>query len=173
MSGKTFKIGIVVLLLVIAAIILLILKRGKTSEVPANVNQSANSGNLEFNPERDLKPFDSGAVPVGNKIVMQTATGAITVNNFYIEAKQGDDGTAILRQTDDYFISYMPTDGSFWIALIGSQIELIRPAAEKDFLSILGISQRDACRLSVVVGPPYRGPDRPARFSPLSFCAGT
>jgi hypothetical protein len=113
-----------------------------------------------------------GTIPTGPTLVLGTASGNVTVNNFY-EADPPDtfDGVLILKLTQNYLIVYDPSDSSFWLAVTGTPFTTWQTAAEQDLLSTLGIGESDACKLSVTAGVIY-GPGNPENgvSLPLSFC---
>ncbi|MFH1246693.1 MAG: hypothetical protein V1489_02890 [Candidatus Liptonbacteria bacterium] len=171
MRKKYTYISLGVLALLIVAIVWLWMARSSEQAVNNPVNTSGEnqqSAPLALPPLEGLRPEE---IPPGDTIVLQTSAGSVTIPNFYRDAKRGEEGSIVLKATADHFISYDPASGTFWVAITADPVDAIRPQAEKDFMTILKLSQGDACKLSVIVGPAYRGPDKPAQFSPLSFCA--
>jgi hypothetical protein len=111
--------------------------------------------------------------PTGQTISLGTANGTVRVDNFYAASSTqvGEDGTLIIKQTSDYWFSYDPSDSSFWIAISGTPFAAVQQAAEQDFLTTLGVSKADACKLDVSVGVPYSaGNPLDGQSLPLSFC---
>jgi hypothetical protein len=111
--------------------------------------------------------------PTGTTFTIGTPSGTVQVKNFYTAANTqlSDDGVLVIAQTSDYLISYDPTNSSFWVGISGTPFATVRPEAEAAFLSALGVSKSDACKLSVSVGVPYAaGNSMDGQSSPLSFC---
>ena len=109
--------------------------------------------------------------PQGTFLTIGTSKGNVQVNNFYTTNPPiNSDGDIILGTTSDYTIVYTVPDSSFSIQISGS-FDATRPNAENAFLSVLGISQADACKLKVTEGVPYSttNPLSGKSFS-LSFC---
>jgi len=101
-------------------------------------------------------------IPPGDTISIGTASGTITMNNFYNNAAYIDQAqrAVVIEQSSTYSIVYNIPDSSFTLDILGAQSEATRQTAEKAFLSALGISQQNACKLSV-----YESPQQG-----LSFC---
>ncbi|MGD1003729.1 MAG: hypothetical protein ABR884_04125 [Minisyncoccia bacterium] len=115
------------------------------------------------------------AIPTSTTITLGTSQGSVTVKNFYQSADYitQDQQTVAVSQTTDYVIAYNVSDSSFAIALLSTPLEAARQAAESAFLTQLGISQQDACKLTVYEGVPASVSDQyiGQNFS-LSFCGG-
>ena len=115
----------------------------------------------------------SGA-PDGPYLSIGTTAGTVQINNFYLTNPPIDDGgDIVIKQTDSYTISYDPTDSSFWIGISAVPFMTWQPVAEQDFLTTLGVSKADACKLKVTSGAIYSlGNPFDGASLPLSFCAG-
>jgi hypothetical protein len=97
------------------------------------------------------------------------------MNNFYQTAQTitQDQQAVIIENSGDYAITYNVPDSSFAIAILSTPLEAARQAAESAFLSELGISKQDACKLTVYEGVPIGVSDEyPGESFPLSFCGG-
>lgn len=145
--------------------------------------QKNNAGNSPTSTTGTLSPVSTSTlsggtiptIPTSTTITLGTAEGSVTVNNFYQSANYitQDKQTVAVADTPDYVIAYNVTDSSFAIALLSIPLEAARQAAENTFLSKLGISQQDACKLSVYEGVPASVSDKYVGQSfPLSFCGG-
>ncbi|HUD08659.1 MAG TPA: hypothetical protein VMQ48_01055, partial [Candidatus Saccharimonadales bacterium] len=78
----------------------------------------------------------------------------------------------VFRKTDDYEMSYYPTDQGFIITLQNSDLTNARTAAEKDFIDALGISQEQSCFLKVTLNVPFDVSQAASgRNYGLSFCS--
>jgi len=110
--------------------------------------------------------------PKESTLTIGTSQGSVVVKNFYLSNPKVDyDGNVLVAETQNYFISYDTSDSSFWIAITSEPFNTWRALAEADFISILGITQRDACKLSVSEGIPYDATNALSGKSfPLSFC---
>lgn len=115
----------------------------------------------------------SMAIPSGASFEIGTAKGSVVVNNFYKNATYiASDEAVIIEQSSTYAIVYNIPDSSFGILMFFVPSEPVRAAAESVFLTSLGVSEQDACKLSVhemvsaTVLPQYL-----ADVWPLSFCA--
>jgi hypothetical protein len=113
-----------------------------------------------------------GNNPTGTTLALGTSQGTVTVNNFYASDPPVDMSQyIIIKITQNYLIDYDPTDSSFWIGVSGMPFSAWQSAAEQDFLATLGISQSDACKLTVVEGVIYDPNNAADGMSfPLSFC---
>ncbi len=113
-------------------------------------------------------------VPAGNTVVIGTPKGSVTTSNFYKSADYIAQGqqAVVVQQTLTYGIFYNTSDSSFVITVFGMPFEAVRPTAEAAFLTKLGISQADACKLTVIENTSgnLNNPDEGMSF-PLSFCS--
>lgn len=110
--------------------------------------------------------------PTGSAITIGTPQGMVAVNNFYLTSPGvAGEGNVMIAMADNYDISYDPASGNFSLLIKGSPFSAARAAAERAFLGALGISEADACKLSVQEGVPYRAGDpRDGQSYPLDFC---
>lgn len=81
--------------------------------------------------------------------------GDVSVNNFYKSSPFiTEDGDADIITTDSYRIQYAGYNKTFYISISDEDIGTsIRDAGEK-FISIMGISKQDACKLKISVFVP-------------------
>lgn len=115
------------------------------------------------------------SAPTGAQLPIGTPSGTVMVNNFYPSAAGViEGGQVLIKETPTYWITYDPRYGSFWIGVDGTPFGEVRSVAEQDFLTTLGISKADACKLAAVIGVPY-APGNPmsGQSFRLSFCSGT
>jgi hypothetical protein len=113
--------------------------------------------------------------PTSTTLVLGTTQGSVTTTNFYKSAAYitQDQQTVVVSDQPSYTISYNVADSSFVISLLSTPLEDARQAAESAFLSALGISQQNACKLNVYEGVPISVSDQyPGESFPLSFCGG-
>ncbi len=86
--------------------------------------------------------------PKEDKITIGTANGSVEMNNFYKKAIDTEEGSVILTDNNDYEISYDRSASKFYIYLRNPGS---RSKAESELLNILGIGQKEACKLDVSV----------------------
>jgi hypothetical protein len=113
--------------------------------------------------------------PTGDTIDIGTPLGTVTVKNVYNTILGWEDAYLIFQQTSTYELLYDTVDSSFVVSINKGPLATTRPEAEAALLSSLGISQADACKLSVIVGvDPSVDSSLAGEALPLSFCvAGT
>jgi hypothetical protein len=107
-------------------------------------------------------------------VTLGTDQGSVVTNNFYKSASYitQDQQTVVIGQTPMYDINYNVSDSSFIISILSLPFNTSQQAAEAAFLSSLGISQQDACKLKVYEGvPAYVSDQYIGESFPLSFCA--
>jgi len=112
--------------------------------------------------------------PTGTVFAIGTQGGLVQVNNFYLSDPPVTDGgeTVILASTTDYLITYDTIDSSFWIGIDPGEFSAIQPVAEQAFLSTLGVSSADACKLDVSEGVFWSATSSmDGQSFPLSFCS--
>jgi len=73
----------------------------------------------------------------------------------YLIAGKGVDDPELKPPTESFQIMFTEFDQQFTITLLREPIGTVRRAAETELLSILRITERDACRLRVLVTAPY------------------
>lgn len=161
------KIIIAVLVLIILGVALAIFffarKNPSTTGVPGDI-----TGTLPI--ETTTPP---GPPPTGDTITLGTTQGDVTTKNFYKSADYTtqDKETVVVHATSTYSIVYNVSDSSFIITLLAMPLEAARQAAETAFLSYLGVSKQDACKLNVYEGVPASVSDQYSGTPiPLSFC---
>ena len=134
--------------------------------IPSSGTPSATgSGSL---PTADQTPLQAllSRYPQGDTVVLGTSRGGVTVNNFYKAAIDTDEGySLLLTQTDGYRISFIIPDSKFQIELF-SDYAANAFKAEDAIVNMLGVSQQDACRLTIVEVKTSSNLDP----HPMSFC---
>ena len=123
-----------------------------------------------------LAPATSSiSIPSGDTIAIGTSKGVVTMNNFYNSAAyiDQDERTVVIQQTSTYGIFYSISDSSFTIIIFEMPFEAARQMAEVSFLTTLGISKSDACKLNIIIGAPYSIDSSSADHNlGMSFCGG-
>lgn len=96
----------------------------------------------------------------------------VVANNVYKNPIESLSNNAVaFVENEESHISFYPKNQGFLITIIDSNIEKARQKAESDFLSSLGITKEDACKLNVDLGMPAWVNDKAAgRNYGLSFC---
>jgi len=107
-----------------------------------------------------------------HKIQISTAQGTVSTKEFVSSAQNVFPSNVIFKTTSsDYAISESQSTKSFNIALEAMPLQKSRDEAEADFLSQLGISQSDACKLTVDLGVPISVDSNASGVNyGLSFC---
>jgi hypothetical protein len=158
-------IVIVVIIIAVGGVLYFVLFNG--------ANMSGSDANIGVGTPVTSVPQAYPNAPTGQSISVGTSQGTVEINNPYTMSgvQIGDDGVLLVKQTPNYWITYDPSDSSFWIAVSSTPFAAIRATVEQDFVAILGVSQADACKLDVSVGVPYSaGNPMNGKSFPLSFC---
>lgn len=151
-----------------------------------NVSQTGNQG-LEAG--GTLPPIATGtgssvsvsssSFPSGNTFQIGTNQGAVTIKNFYNSPDYitQDNETVVLTENNTYTIIYNRDDSGFIIGLLSvtgsDSLQATRAAAEADFLNKLGVSQGDACKLTVDERILDKNSPDDGNLIGLSFCPGS
>jgi hypothetical protein len=106
-----------------------------------------------------------------SRFTIHTPEGPVSVLEFR-EHNAGTIGdTIFLEESNRFSIGFLKSDNSFGIVLSAKPIDLVRKDAEDRFLRDLGISEKDACKLKVIVRVPASiGVNGADRNIGLSFC---
>ncbi len=170
MSKKTLIILGIVAALIVAGIVIFILIGRQSS----GGNNNISTGGLPISSTTTSTVIiSSTTIPSGSAIMLGTSQGTVSVNNFYQNADSitQDQQTVVLQDKPEYSIVYNVSDSSFIISILSMPLEASRQAAEAAFLTQLGISKTDACKLRVSEGVPIGVSDQyPGENFPLSFC---
>jgi hypothetical protein len=172
MSKKVIIVisAIVIVILVVGVVLFIIQKNSSNT-----ASGTATTGTLPPVSVSTSTQTPSVAAPTSTTITLGTSQGSVTMNNFYQTAQTitQDQQAVIIENSGDYAITYNVPDSSFAIAILSTPLEAARQAAESAFLSELGISKQDACKLTVYEGVPIGVSDQyPGESFPLSFCGG-
>jgi hypothetical protein len=131
---------------------------------------SSNQNNRPIDPVTQLKPTGD------NKLVENTPSGLVTMNDFSKGAEIEPNGVIYPVFREHYNIGYNSTDHEFIVTLtVNNNIEAVRKNAENDLISSLGISKDDACKLKVYlyVSAGVTENNSLTQNHGLSFCAGS
>jgi hypothetical protein len=168
MSKKIIIAVVIILVVIIAVIAILFAQRNSP---PGSSGSGGSTGTLP--PPITVA---TSTPPTGNTITLGTSQGSVVVNNFYKTAAfiTQDGQTVAIAQTSSYSIAYNVLYSSFVITVLAPPLEANREAAEAAFLSSLGISKQDACKLDIYEGVPASVSDQDSgRPYVLSFCPGS
>jgi hypothetical protein len=144
----------------------------QTGTLPAPVANSSTPSGLPDYIGQASQIYASA--PTGTYLELGTSQGIVQVNNFYLaNPPVVDGGDIVIKQTPNYVIVYDPLESTFWLGITGSPFVTWQSTAQQDFLTTLGVSEADACKLDVTSGVIYSpgNPDDGEDF-PLTFCGG-
>jgi hypothetical protein len=108
--------------------------------------------------------------PQGATFQIGTSQGSVTVDNFYTIPVIVDEEYLIFQNTDQYQINYNTETSQFYIYFSSAPSTALQAQVEGDFLTLLGISKSDACKLNVGEGYPGNLPYS-SQQQDLSFCS--
>lgn len=178
MRRTVLKVVVITLVVtsLIAAVFLFILPLLRNGSNTPSVGPGAGttadtmSGQSAALPVPIAKAYPSA--PSGPTLAIGTPYGSVSVKNFYATSPGVvDEGNVVVAEGDGYTITYDPLRSSFSILVATGSFNEGRPAAEAAFLSALGVSENDACKLSVSETVPYDSSNPSSgRAYPLSFC---
>ncbi len=103
--------------------------------------------------------------PKTDTISIGTDSGSVEVKNFYKTIVDTEEGFVIMKDNENYQISYDRSTSIFYIYFRNALVP--QSMAETELLTMLGIGQQDACRLDVSV---FQAGQQ--KGSGLSFCPG-
>lgn len=176
---KKLIIIAIVVIVVVAGIALFIFTSKQGQGPNPGLSTSSSSGALPgINEGSSTIPTSTVTAehPAGATLQIGTPKGTVTLNNIYNSPSQiSQDGTSILvSQADGYNITYYAPDSSFNIGIWKQPVATIRAEAEAAFLTELGVSKTDACKLNVVIGVSYAvDHNYGSQNLGLSFCASS
>ena len=115
------------------------------------------------------KQLDNNKV---STVVIPTSQGNVTTGNFEKNAIGQYTTTTVLESNSDYGISFNPKSNSFDIVLNSTPLQNARNEAEATLIKDLGITNDDACKLTISLTVPTRlSVDAAGVNYGLSFCA--
>lgn len=165
-----------IIILIIAIVVVVLIALGVFYLMQKNAaNGTPGTGEQTTLPPVSTSTPAATAAPTSTTLAIGTSQGIVTVNNFYASADfiTQDKQTVAIKNDPDYVIAYNVSDSSFAITILSTPLEAVRQAAESTFLAKLGISQQDACKLTVYEGVPASVSSQYVGQSfPLSFCGG-
>lgn len=186
MKKSTITVIILIVVLIGVIIFFLFAKHPGTSGglTGSNGGSTANQGNGSSEttlpittPPTTPATTTPLSTPQGNQFAIQTPNGQVLVNNFYqnpTSSTQVYDSNVLIISNSDYQLDYIRDDSEFIISLFAystDQARTQRTEAESAFLTTLGITQSDACKLNVSLGVPISyDADLAGPNYGLSFC---
>jgi hypothetical protein len=169
-------VNIIVFVLVIAGVYYFLNHSSKKTPGGVNTAPEENVDTYPKQPIIDTTKEPEIPAPTQGEWGMQIKTkdgGTISVNDFYKDSKTivYKDWGAMLKVNPYYQILYFTIDQSFLISLLGGDLRVIRADAEKDLVNILGLTEKEACQLVVVVAVSNNASEKASgRDYNLSFC---
>ena len=123
-----------------------------------------------------IRPLPSPEIPPGETVRITTESGDVTTNNFFKTAVKIIESAVYIRDGQDYVIIYSSQNNEFGITLLAtelSQAQSLQDTAEEGFVTALGITRTEACKLKVDVSVPGSyNREFGGQFYRLSFCPG-
>jgi hypothetical protein len=166
---RTRLILLISLILILGGGLLYLFSRSTNSlpQESGNIPEDQPSIPVVFPSSTPETASSSGTIQVG------TGAGVVSVKDFRPTALAKSQGDYLIARTPEYDITYSQNGSEFLLALSAVPFADVRARAEQALLQSLGISQSDACKLSVVTRVDhYIDPDHAYRDWPLSFCVG-
>lgn len=174
MKKEIIILIVLVVVAVVVGVVYFVLRGASSGEIPIPVTTGT------------LPPVATGtqglaagssSFPTGSTFQIGTPQGIVTVDNFYktMDYITTDNETVVLAESDDYSDVYVRAGSSFIITLtvVTSSLQDVRDAAEAAFMSQLGISESDACKLDVDEGVTDQDSQYYGDSFGLSFCSSS
>lgn len=169
--------GVLFLFMVIIAVALTVANSKKKTppEVVPEVTPTATA---------ELSPTPTIVEPTTTPTILPTLTptptkepGRIPISGVavkdFTQFAQGKlpNGDVLLVRTDDYQIIYSQSTQAFTVTILVENFIKVREVAEAKFIDMLGVTEENACRLTVTVGSPSHINSKYAGLVfPLSWC---
>lgn len=130
------------------------LPTSKPSDKPAEIMWSVPSSD---GTAIDVSPFMPASTTTSTSTTSGTQTGGTQSDGNVSKTppKQNVDIVGTEQPLSPYIITYVASDQSFNIGLFKEPLGDVRKQAEQDFLTKLGVTQAEACRLKHVVQTPF------------------
>jgi len=101
-------------------------------------------------------PINSTAnIPTSATLALGTSQGTVTVNNFYTKAVGIDAETIILVNDPNYEITYDRTTSAFAVSVGNGVPPDSTNKGIANLIQILGVSEGDACKLTITPRPDF------------------
>lgn len=162
------KKNLYIILVIISILLLILIISGMIkSKVKQEVKPTPIPA-VTFFPYLSITPRITSPSVSGDKVDIK----GVTVNNFYKSAISSDEmGNYLIYDSPKSQIAYLSQFEFFQISVNTSPFLTEREDAEKQLLKILGISEQEACRLTVYVSTPeFADPQYSGKRYNLSFC---
>lgn len=178
---KILLIGIPILLVIVSLLYIFIFRNKTTTDQSNTGATTTNSVSLppstpSINTNKATDPTTKLENASGEKLLYDSSSGKITVDNFAKNGKIAPNGVIYFADKNNYNIGYNSTSKEFIITLLVKiNIESARKEAESDLLSSLGIAKEDACKLKVFlyVSAALTTDNSLSQNHGLSFCPGS
>lgn len=153
-SLRVVKIGIVLFLGILTIIGIFV----SIEDEPVSISEEKPVPTLTSN----FNPPDEDKIELSDVRLDNPYKKTGDVNNY---------GDVTFVKDPNFEIVYFGQTNQFLISVIGSPFYQKRVLAENQFLSSLGISQDDACKLNVIITTPrHANPNEAGKNYSLSFC---
>lgn len=164
MKKLLFISGVIILVGIIVYIFFI----NKTALSPGIGGSSQPSGeeiSVATNTLTEIKDINKN-LPTGQTFYVSVRDGSVKVNNFYLKNPPILEADTIgIFSSKLYAIMYSMNESIFWINFNNSPESNLQIEAENNFISLLGITKSDACRLTA-----WETVGSFAKKMPLSFC---
>lgn len=127
-------------------------------------------------PRPHLSPIVGSPTPTTTLPTIPTSdtmqiSGVVVKNIFRDAVDINNAGTVLVAREKQYQLSYYPADSRFILNILGSPFAVARREGEQAILRLLGVSDKDICRLNIEVTTPYfANPNEAGSRLNLSFC---
>lgn len=167
-----FKMLVLILvptLLVVVAAFLFFFKKPSTTNVSPEKTPSSSSSNKTSFPTDT--PFTIPSKDA-SKMTVDVEGNKIEMNNLYKNPVETFPGNNVaFAENDQYHMLFYPKNKGFIIIILDKNIQAGRDKAENDFLTTLGVTKEQACKLTVDLGTIYSvNPSVAGKNYGLSFC---
>lgn len=173
MNKKTILILLVAIffLLVVALALFLVSKKKPAPNVTnssAAIDNSSSSSTLS---NTASAPFSFPAQNA-DKMILNTSSGNISVNNIYKNPTKNLSLNGVaFKDNPDYYMDFYPDSQGFTIIIYNPDFQTTRLKAEQDFVSTLGITDDQACKLRLAETTPVQiNSQYGGKNFGLSFC---
>lgn len=161
-SKKIFYLIIILLLIIIGTAVILSRSNKNAKQNAQEQNTSSSNANVST---------DNSQSSNKDTLTIKTPSGNVVTKDFEKNAEVSSSGVIYFVDREGYNIGYNSTSNEFIVTLlVGKNVESVRKDAENDLLTSLGISQQDACKLSVFLYVSAAVNESLSQNHGLSFC---
>lgn len=171
MHKKTIIIaGTVIFFLLVVSLALVLTSKKKPAPSAANSSEVI-SNNPSTLSNTATAPFSFPAKDA-DKMTLNTSAGDISANNIYKSPVENLSLNGVaFKDNPDYYMDFYPDSQGFTIIIYNPDFQAARLKAEQDFVSTLGITEDQACKLRVAETTPVQiNSQSIVKNFGLSFC---